>query len=126
MNVIDYNEPGKLSDEEIVNAIFILRASRVWESTLRTTRRGEGDPLMLRFKYTNWKGDNHEYVILVESIEFGAYDKGGTTPRPASEWSWVVHGDVVTRDGDTRRNMGTRRRTFMLAELREIDWVAGS
>lgn len=80
-----------------------------------------GKDVLLEFDYNNWRGDDHSYVIKVESIEFGPYDKGGGTPRPRDQWSWVVHGDVITRDGEERSDMGpTRRRTFLLSDIKNV------
>jgi hypothetical protein len=125
MALIHYNEPAPLSDQEIVNALWIVRTSRVWASTLRPVRKGwsgEGDPLLLCFDYNNWRGEDHQYVVLPESIEFGEYRGDVNGEREGS--CWLLHADIVTRDGDTRPEMGARRRTFVLADLREIGWVA--
>ncbi len=74
-----------------------------------------------RFRYTNWRGTEHEYVIDVEGVEaprdFGTY----TGEKATGDRVWVVHGDVVTRDGDPRKSVVTRRRTFKLDELRNLD-----
>lgn len=95
----------------------VIEATRDYYYTGETTR--------LKFRYNNWRGDDHEYVIDVESVEFGPYDKGGGTPRPREQWAWVIHGDVVSRDGDTRPDMGpTRRRTFLITDIEELERVA--
>lgn len=77
-------------------------------------------PPLIRFLYTNWNGEHHEYVIEPESIEFAPYDKGGSRAGlRGSQAVWVLHGDLVTRDGDTRADMDTRRRTFIMSEIVE-------
>lgn len=70
-----------------------------------------------RFRYTNWKGSDYEYRIVVEGIEFGPYDASGAT---SNEPGWALHGWVITRDGDARPEMGTRRRTFLLNGIRDL------
>lgn len=78
----------------------------------------------VKFRYVNWNGDPHEYIIKVLSVEFGPYDDGGGTPRPVSMYGWVLHGDVVTRDGDPRPEMGpTRRRTFLIRKIHEMELI---
>ncbi len=80
--------------------------------------------VLLSFTYTNWRGQEHRYVIEPEGkIEFGPYDQGGMHPGQEPS-AWVMHGKVVTRDGDPRPEMGTRRRTFLMAEMRDIEGVA--
>lgn len=74
----------------------------------------------IKFKYTNWKGDDHEYVIQVESVEYGHYDGSGIN---ADVRNWVLHGDVITRDGDSRDDMGTRRRTFLIEKIRDPEEI---
>lgn len=83
----------------------------------------EGPPdQTVEFDYVNWKGVLHHYVVTVESFEFGPYDRGGGTPRPRDQWQWVMHGEVITRDDDSRPDMGpTRRRTFILSEIKNIE-----
>jgi hypothetical protein len=65
----------------------------------------------LKFRYRNWRGVEHEYVIEPESVTFGTPDH-----------RWYLNGEVVTRDGDPRPEMGpTRRRSFHLAELCDVE-----
>lgn len=69
---------------------------------------------LLTFDYVNWKGEDHNYVI--EECRYTP-----SYPSPVHEGHWVIHGDVVTRDGDTRPTMGpTRRRTFEILKMRNI------
>lgn len=86
----------------------------------------------IRFRYVNWRGDEHEYVIDVESIEYGRYDAGGY--GQGQRLQWVLNGFVVTRDGEERRDEkgNQMRRTFMLdgitdPEMREgVRWTSFS
>lgn len=77
---------------------------------------------LLRFRYRNWRGFDHLYVIDPDRIECGPYDASGKhDERVGDELAWVLHGWVVTRDGDPRPEMGpTRRRTFLLGQVREL------
>lgn len=62
------------------------------------------------FRYVNHRGDDHEYVVRPESIE-------------KTKDGWVMHAILETRDGDGRRELvgdGNRRRTFKLADMREV------
>lgn len=74
------------------------------------------NPPQLKFEYTNWRDECHEYVIEVD-------------PRPDKrlthrDGKWWLNGDVVTRDGDGRSEMGpTRRRSFELTKMRNIEGV---
>lgn len=78
-------------------------------------------PKLVKFLYRNWRGDLHWYVVKPESIEFGPHDNHGTGARPESEWNWVFHGEVVTRDGDARPDMGTRRRSFLMGTMERLE-----
>lgn len=76
-------------------------------------------PTPIKFEYTNWRGDWHIYVVEPESIEFGPYDASGKHSRE-DDVQWVLHGELITRDGDTRPDMGVRRRTFILSEIKPV------
>jgi hypothetical protein len=72
------------------------------------------EDLMLRFEYTNWHGDTHTYVIDPRS--------GHKPGLHVHEGEWCISGWVVSRDGDPRPEMGdNRRRTFKLAEMRNVE-----
>ena len=65
----------------------------------------------LSFSYVNWREDLHDYVILPESGSL-QYDRTK---------GWMISGEIVTRDCDTRPDMGpARRRTFMLTGMRNV------
>jgi len=75
----------------------------------------------LKFKYTNWRGNDHEYVI---SPERGGLEQYTATMTGRDGAAWMVSGDVVTRDGDVREGMGdNRRRSFELIKMRDIEEV---
>lgn len=68
---------------------------------------------LLSFAYRNHRGDWHQYAIEVEGIEFT--DRTGQHDDVAR---WMLHGMVVTRDGDARPEMGdNRRRSFILTQI---------
>jgi hypothetical protein len=70
----------------------------------------------LKFRYTNWRGDDHVYVVEPTGAGTGIDDYNRDRP--------VIHAEVVTRDGDPRPEMGdNRRRTFVIAEMRDIEEV---
>lgn len=76
---------------------------------------------VVSFDYVNWRGDEHRYQVVVESIELGPYDESGM--HRAADTNWVMHGSVLTRDQDPRPDMGpTRRRTFLLNNVANL-WV---
>lgn len=76
-------------------------------------------PARIKFKYVNWRGGDHEYIIDCESVEFGPYDNGGKNNGPSL---WVLHGRLVTRDGDPRKDLyTTRRRTFIMNDMRDVE-----
>ena len=83
----------------------------------------EGGSPLLKFTYENWRGVVHEYVIDPESMEHGPYDKNGFNDD--REHQWVLHGFVVTRDGDVRPELsshpGGRRRTFLLTGIEDME-----
>ena len=84
-------------------------------------RRGKDRSVLLAFDYTNHRGDSHRYVIEPEKIECGPYDQGGLNEQLER---WVLHGKVITRDGDRRAELGQqRRRTFQMDGLRNIENV---
>jgi hypothetical protein len=73
-------------------------------------------PKQIEFRYVNWRDRVHTYVIDVESIEFGPYERGGM--KSGARAVWVLSGHVVTRDGDRRPEMGdNRRRTFIMSDI---------
>jgi hypothetical protein len=75
--------------------------------------------MLLKFRYTNWRGEDHEYVI-----EPRLGDRAAITHR---EGHWCLSGMVVTRDGDPRPDMDpTRRRTFVLVGIRDLEEVPRS
>lgn len=78
-----------------------------------------------RFTYTNWRGVNHVYEVDVESFQFGPFTKDGTdSSAPVESHRWVMHGYVVTRDGDDRPEMGdNRRRTFLLDGISNMERI---
>lgn len=66
---------------------------------------------LIQFDYTNWKGNDYTYVIATEGVSFGQPDR-----------VWYLNGDIVTRDGDPREDMGTtRRRSFIIAGIRNLE-----
>ena len=75
----------------------------------------EPEERRLRFRYWNWHGDDHQYVITPESMQLGSYDIGGT--HEGKPLNFVMHGTVETRD--MRPHPG--RRTFIVAKMREIE-----
>jgi hypothetical protein len=76
----------------------------------------------LGFKYENWRGENHVYEIMPEAVECGPWDSSGQ--HEGRPYEWVMHGYVVTRDGDNRRDMGAnRRRTFLMRKMTELRTV---
>lgn len=74
----------------------------------------------VEFEYDNWRGNNHKYVVMIESIKFERTPVG---PPGSSEHQemFALHGWVITRDGDSRPDMGpTRRRTFILQKIKNF------
>ncbi len=77
----------------------------------------------LEFEYVNHRKMRYTYKVLPLSIEYGYYhpDGGGIVPvhmRDDYVPMWVLNADVITRDGDPRDDMGTRRRTFIFDKIR--------
>jgi hypothetical protein len=111
-----YEQPAAMTANEAVNILTLIRANRVWTSTLRVPRlrsgrrEMEGDPLLIRFGYKNWRGDEHVYIVLVESIEFGRYDSEDK-PR------WNLHADVGERSGERKPQ---HRRTFLIDNIYDL------
>lgn len=67
----------------------------------------------LKFKYTNWRGDDHEYVIAPEGVSYGTPDQ-----------RWYLNGELILRDGDPREDMGpTRRRSFVIEDIRDPEKI---
>lgn len=67
------------------------------------------------FDYTNHRGDDHRYVV-----DFAAGHRPGAGEH---EGQPVLSGNVITRDGDYREGV-ERRRTFVLAGMRNVEVVA--
>lgn len=71
---------------------------------------------LLLFKYKNWHGDDHEYLVIPDDISVGVtdYDRG----------ELVLNAIFLNRDGDVREDVIERRRTFVvkdISELRKVD-----
>jgi hypothetical protein len=72
---------------------------------------------LIEFEYMNWRDNLHTYVVQPEGVAIGTYDPGGHSSDPADS-TFVLHGTVVTRDADTRPEMGdNRRRTFIIQKI---------
>lgn len=68
--------------------------------------------IAIRFNYTNWREEDHEYVVEPESVSRGKGEH------------WYLHATIVTRDGNPRPEIdGNRRRSFELARLEDIEEV---
>ena len=90
--------------------------------------------MLLRFKYVNWRDEDHEYVIEIPSpsdqvaqprVQWGLHPRAGE--QVTHDAYWMVSGQVVTRDGDPRPDMGpTRRRSFELVRMRDIEEIPSS
>jgi hypothetical protein len=82
----------------------------------RRSRRTGAYPVW-NFRYKNWKGVDHTYVIRVESIELSA--RGARIDGvPLEGACWQVHGRCLKRDGQYRE--GQPRRSFLLAGIRDL------
>lgn len=93
-------------------------ASHVEELSIAQFVQYGAEPPFLEFAYENWKGITYAYVVEPEKIEFGPYD--GTGANNGQIMNWVLHAEVVTRSGDPRPDMQTRRRTFLLTKIRHL------
>lgn len=87
------------------------------DNPLKIIASGSGETIT--FQYVNWRGVNCKYVVEPESVEYGHYGDFGSTGS-IGEQNWVMHGFVVTRNDDPRKDMGTRRRTFLLAKMKNV------
>jgi hypothetical protein len=76
----------------------------------------QADPSTLAFDYTNWCGDRYRYVV-----DF----KAGHAPGPTRyEGDPALAGQLITRDGDTRPDMLTRRRTFVIDRMENVEVIS--
>jgi hypothetical protein len=104
-----------------------IREAVIAETLMRSSGRAllnvpfgiaaKAEPSLVKFRYQNWHGDTHWYVVKPESIEFGVPGD----PHSGNEREWLFHGETVTRDGDTRPDMGARRRTFLLYGIERLE-----
>lgn len=95
-------------------------------SAIRPKPTISGTPIkrgqLVQFDYVNWKTNDYHYVIEIESVEFGPYGRADPRDTDRSVWHWLLHGTVVTRDGDPRPEMGpTRRRSFIIERIRDLE-----
>lgn len=72
----------------------------------------------IAFEYTNWRDEDHSYLVQPEAIEYAVYSPGGVDVEP--KYTWLMHAHVLQRDNADRPG----RRTFILHNLRwvSIDW----
>lgn len=78
-------------------------------------------PITVKFNYTNHNQEHHEYVIEMESAQWGHFTQSGVG---GPDERWVIHGEVVRRDDDPRPEMGdNRRRTFLVEKIRSLEYV---
>jgi hypothetical protein len=111
-----------MNNREAVNAETIIRSSgRALVDIPSKVASRASRPKLVRFRYRNWKGDMYTYAIKPESIELAVYDHSTGRQVESGEPTWLFHGEVVTRDGDTRPDMGTRRRTFALYKMEALE-----
>lgn len=73
----------------------------------------------LRFRYTNWNGEDHEYIVRPTRADLqtlqNAQEDG---PVPC------LHANILLRDGDPRYEMlGSRRRSFRIASMTELEEI---
>jgi hypothetical protein len=74
------------------------------------------DPGTLAFDYTNWRGVRYRYVV-----DFRA----GVAPGPTRhEGDPALAGSLITRDGDPRHDMGSRRRTFLIDGMENVEVIS--
>lgn len=77
--------------------------------------------MRLRFKYTNWRGHEHDYLVEPQTLVYQWVEVADSTTVP-SEPHWIVNARMISRDGEPRR-VGTR--SFILANMRDIEEVKG-
>jgi hypothetical protein len=77
---------------------------------------------VVRFRYVNWRNEDHLYEVDVESFQFGPYAKGGFDP--GAPHVWVMNAHVVKRDDTIRVNPGGTRRTFLVSDIRDLEIVS--
>lgn len=77
-----------------------------------------GQGATIEFTYKNWHDTTHEYVIDVECFEWMGME--GHQPNSMAPETMVLHGSLITRDGDEREGMLTRRRSFRVDSLMEV------
>jgi hypothetical protein len=69
---------------------------------------------LLLFDYTNWRDEDHSYLIVVESVGVGITDR--------DRGELVINGHVILRDGMVRTDSGNKRqlmrRTFIASKIR--------
>jgi hypothetical protein len=107
--------------ESVVAETLMLSSGRALLDIPSKVASRASHPKLVQFIYTNWKGQTYNYVVKPESIEFAPYDTATHRQIEGAEPRWLFHGEVVTRDGDTRPNMGTRRRSFLLYGMRQLE-----
>jgi hypothetical protein len=71
----------------------------------------------IKFEYTNWHGDNHEYDGRIESVEYESYPNRIAEPEIDNGPEWLMHVIVSFRDGD----VGPGRRTFKMSGMRNVE-----
>jgi predicted DNA-binding transcriptional regulator YafY len=69
--------------------------------------------IKLRFRYTNHRGDDHEYTVEPHSLS-------------VIDGHWAVTGVCLERDGKTRweGSRGFPIRSFTLTDMRDVEEVA--
>src|SRR6188768_2909068 len=93
-----------------------IKRDKAWFEPSQHTLNPPAEGPLVEFEYVNWRGNQYTYVVDVEAISIAGQDPGGYSSDPADQ-QFILHGDVVTRDGDTRPEMGTRRRSFMIQKI---------
>lgn len=72
----------------------------------------------LQFRYTNWRGEEHLYLVEPQAISFV---KAASDDGPA----WYLHALCLQRDGESRRGHADQfpRRSFKLKDLESVNEV---
>jgi hypothetical protein len=77
----------------------------------------------LQFKYRNWRGDKHTYLVLPEPLLTFAKHGDGSGEGLNDDPTWQLHGLVVERDGEPHPGAEAGfylRRSFKVGDLRKL------
>lgn len=74
---------------------------------------------LIQFKYRNWRGQEHTYLVLPTTLRYSLNPMPQESPLE-QEWHWYLNAEVIQRDGEDRSGA----RSFIIQNMQDVEEVA--